>query len=121
MPERWLRSRYTADPPAIATVDMEDATKKPTPPAGADVNRLVASGKNAIIVKVTGSGFRVGTTARWTPVNAKEPLDLPASSVEFVDSQTLKITLVPGDPGTGAILMLLTPNGFSAATTVTVA
>ncbi len=113
--------RFTADPPAITTVVMADATKKPTTlPAGADVNKLVVSGRSAIVVEVTGSGFRVGTTARWTPVNAKEPIDLPASAVEFVDSQTLKITLVPGDLGTGAILMLLTPNGFSAAVTVTV-
>jgi hypothetical protein len=72
-----------------------------------------------VTVKVTGSGFRVGTTARWTPANAKDPIELAASAVQFVDTQTLKITLVPGDPGV-ATLMLQTPNGFSAVSTVTV-
>jgi hypothetical protein len=117
---QFAEIRFTADPPAITAVVMADPNQIPTVPAGADPTKLVISGKKTAVVKVTGSGFRLGTTARWTPVNAKDPIDLRASAVVFVDSQTLKVTLVPGDPGTGATLMLLTPNGFSAIATVTV-
>ena len=62
----------------------------------------------------------MGTKAKWTPAQAKEPTDLPEAAVRFVDDKTLKITLVPGDPGP-AILLLLTPNGFVATATVVVA
>jgi len=110
--------RFTVDPPAIAKV-LDAAGVPPTAPAGADPNKLIASSKNATTLQVTGSGFRVGMKARWTQPNAKDPIDLPVSSVQFVDSQTLRITLVPGDPGNG-ILLVLTPNGFSAMATVTV-
>jgi hypothetical protein len=112
--------RFTADPSAITTVVMADSPVIPAAvPASVDASKLLAHGKSQVVIKVTGSGFRMGTTARWTPANAKDPIDLEASAVEFVDSQNLKITLVPGDPGSGT-LMLQTPNGFSAVVTVTV-
>jgi hypothetical protein len=112
--------RFTADPPMITAVGMDDSKAIPAAvPAGSDATKLLASGKSLVPIKVTGAGFRVGTTARWTPANAKEPIELAASAVQFVDTQTLRITLAPGDPGTGT-LMLQTPNGFSAVATVTV-
>ena len=111
--------RFTADPPMITAVVMDDPKAAPAAPAGADATKLIAKGKAQVSIKVTGSGFRVGTTARWTPATAKDPIELGASAVQFVDTQTLKITLVPGDPGVGT-LMLQTPNGFSAVATVTV-
>jgi hypothetical protein len=115
---QFADARFTVDPPRIDEVRMA-AGNPPAAPGGADPKKLIASGKNATVIQVTGSGFRVGTTARWTPANAKDPTDLTASAVEFVNSQTLKITLTPGDPGTGT-LMVLTPNGFSATAAVTV-
>ena len=112
--------RFTVDPPMITAVVMDDAkTAPPVTPSGVDATKLLAHGKSQAIIKVTGSGFRVGTTARWTPANAKDPIDLAPSAVEFVASQNLRITLVVGDPGSGT-LMLQTPNGFSAVATVTV-
>jgi hypothetical protein len=112
--------RFTADPPVIAAVGMDDTKTAPAvAPGGADAAKLMANSKSKVTIKVTGSGFRVGTTARWTPANAKDPIELGASAVQFVDSQNLKITLVPGDPGVGT-LMLQTPNGFSAVATVTI-
>ena len=109
---------FTVDPPAIAEV-TDAAGNPPATPPGADPQKMIKSGKGASILNVMGSGFRVGTKARWTPQNATDPIDLSGSSVKFVDSRTLKITLVPGEPGSG-ILLVLTPNGFSAMTTVTV-
>jgi hypothetical protein len=112
--------RFTSDPPTIATVGMDGPNAVPPATAGvAAPGKVIAQGKAQVTVKVTGSGFRVGTTARWTPANAKDPIELAPSAVQFVDTQTLKITLVPGDPGV-ATLMLQTPNGFSAVSTVTV-
>jgi hypothetical protein len=111
--------RFTADSPAITAVVVPDTRMLSAVPSGADPNRLLAHGNSQVVIQVTGSGFRMGTTARWTPANAKEPIDLAPSAVKFVDSQNLKITLVPGDPGF-ATLILQTPSGFSAVATVTV-
>ena len=112
--------RFTSDPPMITAVGMDDSNAvPPAAPGVPGATKSIAHGKAQVPIKVTGSGFRVGTTARWTPATAKEPIELGASAVQFVDIQTLKITLVPGDPGVGTLL-LQTPNGFSAVATVTV-
>jgi hypothetical protein len=115
---QFADARFTADPPTIAKV-VGASSNPPAAPAGADANKLIASGKSASTVLVTGSGFRMGMTVRWTAPNAKDPTELAVSAVQFVDSQTLKITLVPGDPGNGT-LVVQTSNGFSAMATVTV-
>lgn len=117
---QFADSRFTVDSPAIDTVVVSDPSAvPPIVPASASPDKLIVKGTSQAVIKVTGSGFRLGTTARWTPANAKEPTELPASAVEFIDTQNLRITLVAGDPGSGT-LMLQTPNGFSAVATVTV-
>lgn len=80
---------------------------------------MIASGRETATVEVIGSGFRTGTVARWTPANAKDPLELSPSAVQVIDTRTLKLKLVPGEPGAGT-LMLMTPNGFSAVAAVIV-
>jgi hypothetical protein len=117
---QFADSRFTADPPSIDAVVMSDQQAIPRAvPADATPSKLLAKGTSEAVIKIGGSGFRMGTTARWTPANAKEPNDLPPSAVEFIDTQNLRITLVVGDSGSGT-LMLQTPNGFSAVATVTV-
>jgi hypothetical protein len=102
---------FTADPPAIEEV-TDAAGNLTANPTGADPKKTIRSRKSASILNVVGSGFRMGTKARWTPQNATDPNDLSGSSVEFVNSHTLKSTLVPGDPGSG-ILLVLTPRLLS--------
>jgi hypothetical protein len=81
--------------------------------------KTVTSGKDVTNIKVTGSGFRPGTRAKWKPAGATDPDELTPDAVTFVDTQNLEIELVPGDTGS-ATLTLLMPNGFSATAPVTV-
>jgi len=102
---QFAESRFTADPVTIMTVAVDGGAVK--------------SGVSALQLTVTGSGFREGSTARWTPPGAQEAVDLPPASVQFSDSKTIKVTLVPGGKGTGTLL-LMTPSGFAVTKTVTV-
>ena len=79
----------------------------------------VAAGDAETAVTVTGSNFRVGTTASWTKPGGAEAVDIAAEKVR-VDSDTqITVTLVPGKSGCGTLL-LRSPNGFSATAAVTV-
>jgi hypothetical protein len=114
---QFAEIRFTADSPVIATVLPKGGLPHP-PPDAPDANKVIAAGKEQVELLVTGSGFRLGTTARWTPANA-EPADLAPGAVVLVDAKTLRVTLVPGDPGSGTLLVS-TPSGFSASATVTI-
>jgi hypothetical protein len=103
---QFSESRFSADMPAISTVELLDGGP-------------IVSGQEIVTVKVSGSGFRLGTTVQWTQPGAKDPIDLDASAVEFINSTTLKVRLVPGSKGTGT-LRISTPSGFAAAKTVSV-
>ena len=111
---QFAEIRFTASSPEIKAVTMTDRNSEGTQSTN------LRPGSEASVITVKGAGFKPGTSGRWTPANAKEPIDLPASAVEFVDPQTLKITLVVGEAGT-ASLMLSTPTGFSITSAVTVA
>jgi hypothetical protein len=122
---QFADARFTADPPVIndVTDDSKSATPEPVAPdqvaPAAFAKRTIHSGKSTAKISVTGAGFRMGLTAKWTPVNAKDPVELAGSAVQFVDSKTLTLNLVPGDPGP-ALLAVLLPDGFVATATVTV-
>ena len=106
--------------PAVAAAPAVPAPAVPAAPADAPpAPKKIASGQAEVTIRVTGSGFRNGTMAKWTPPKAMTPTQLPAAAVTFVDTTQLTIKLTPGDPGTGT-LTVLTPNGLSAMATVTV-
>jgi hypothetical protein len=88
-------------------------------PPAADTKQI-DHGNGPIQVKLAGRGFRPQMTARWTPVGAKEPIDLVASAVTTNSAARAVLTLTPGDAG-NAVLLLTTPAGFSASVTVVVA
>jgi hypothetical protein len=133
---QFADARFTADPPVIDDVCDDSNPSAPPPtgpspaprapvapepvaPAASAPKRTIHSGKSTTVIKVAGDGFRMGTTAKWTPANTKDPVELAGSAVQFVDSKTLKLSLVPGDPGP-ALLAILMPDGFVATATVTV-
>ncbi len=103
---QFAESRFTADMPTISKVELF---------SGGDI---VAS-KDIVTIKVSGLGFRLGTMAQWTPSDAKDPIDLDAAAVQFIDPKTLKISLVPGNKGTGT-LRISTSSGFATVATVMV-
>ena len=112
---QFADARFTADPPMITSVLSE-------PPAGAgapDPQKAIQKGTSEVKVTVKGSGFRQSTIAKWKSPNAEDATELASSSVTFVDTKNMELMLVPGDPGSGS-LILITPNGFSAVATVTV-
>jgi hypothetical protein len=106
--------RLTVDPPSLARVEMK--VGPPQAPAGADSTKMIAAGKEKTEVRVSGSGFRLGSIVRWTPANAPDPTELDASAITVESPTTLTLKLVPGDPGTGT-LVVVAPNGFSAMAT----
>jgi hypothetical protein len=109
-------ARFTADPPQIKSVTMLNPPPSPiSVPTGADPSKVIGATKGSTVIKVSGSGFRAGTIARWTQPGAKESLEI--TSVQVQDSSNLSLTLQPGDPGP-ATLLLITSNGFSAVATV---
>ncbi len=111
--------RFTVDPPAITRVAMAEPTRAPKPPFDGDPNKSLAHGTDKVLVSVTGSGFALGTTARWTAADSKDPVEIPASDVKYLDDEHVNVSLVVGNPGSGTLL-LQTPNGFSAVATITV-
>jgi hypothetical protein len=110
---QFADTRFTADPPEIEAV-FDQLTSPPSTP-----EKEIRSGKSTTTIAVTGKGFRSQPVVRWKPANATEPKDVPPSDVKFLDPRNLEIKLVPGDPGSGT-LIVITTNGFSATATVTV-
>jgi hypothetical protein len=114
---QFAEAPFTADPPVIAAVYVLPANQAAAP-APAAVKQIPA-GKQTLDVVVVGSGFRTGAVVKWTAANATEPAELAASAVHFLDTKNLKVTLTPGEPGSGT-LTLIVPKGFSATATVTI-
>jgi len=108
---QFADARFTADRPDITSV--LDATSSESS------GKTITSGNEVMKIRVTGSGFRSGATAKWKRAGAADPDELAAGAVTFIDTKSLEIRLVPGDKGS-ATLTLATPNGFSATTPVTV-
>ncbi|MDP8979239.1 MAG: hypothetical protein M3O35_01465 [Acidobacteriota bacterium] len=102
---QFSETPFTADAPKIDSVT-------------ADGGDAVNHGGAAVVLLVGGSGFRPGMAAKWTAVN-KEPADLSASAVQYVDDKNVKVTLIPGEAGTG-VLMLTTPKGVAVTKSVEV-
>ncbi len=75
----------------------------------------IRASKDLITVTVTGSNCKQGTTATWKS-GGQDPKPV---AVEYVDPANLKIKVVPGDAGTGTLL-LVSPAGFTAMKDVTV-
>jgi hypothetical protein len=89
---------------------MDGATP---PPAG-----TIPSGKSPVTIVIHGSGLRPDMTVQWTAAN-QEPVKLEPSAVQLVSETTLKVTLVPGGPGPGR-LMLMTRGGLTEPASLTV-
>ena len=106
---QFSETPFAADAPKIDSVKQEGAELEPN---------TVSHGDSTVILLVTGSGFRPGMAAKWTAVN-KEPQDLSNSAVEYVDDKNLKVTLIPGEAGTG-VLMLTTNKGSAVTKSLTV-
>jgi hypothetical protein len=112
---QFAEIRFTTDPPTITSVLMKD-----NPPELPSEQKVIAAGTEQVEIEVKGSGFQLGTTARWTPAKTSDaPPAAVDVAVEVKDAKTLHVTLAPGEPGTGSLLVS-TPNGFSAAAMVTV-
>jgi hypothetical protein len=108
-----------APPPPAADAPAAPARAAPPPGPAAPPKKMISAGQTEVVIRVTGSGFRKNSTARWRPAKVTAATPLPASSVTFVDTTRLEIKLIPGDPGTGT-LTVTTPNGLSAVSEVTV-
>jgi hypothetical protein len=107
---------FTGDPPVITAV-WAGADQ----PAAAN-QKQIAHADGPVQVQVSGTGFRTGMTASWKPDGATDPTELGASAVKLSDAEPRRratVTLTPGKPGTGALLLTI-PAGFSATATVTV-
>ena len=115
---QFADARFTSDPPAITSVKAVNPPTPPsTPPAGADPNKVIAASAQNTEILVSGSGFRSGMIARWTPVGARQPVEITPVTVQ--DDKNLGLTLVPGEAGP-TTLLLITSSGFAAVATVTV-
>jgi hypothetical protein len=99
---QYSEAPFTADPPKITSVTPDAVTADDKP----------------VELVIAGEGFRPGMTAKWTAVN-KDPVDLNLSAVVYVDDTKVKVTLIPGEAGTG-VLMLTTPKGVAVTCNVTV-
>jgi hypothetical protein len=112
---QYAEAPFTVDAPKVDAVSSNPPS---APPPETTSKLAIPAGKNEIEVLVTGSGFRPGMAAKWTPSMAKDPIDL-GPTVAYVDATIVKVKLVPGDKGIG-MLLLSTPTGFTALGTVTV-
>jgi hypothetical protein len=108
---QFADARFVADRPDIMSV-LDAASSE-------NSGKTITNGKEGMKIRVTGSGFRSGVTAKWKREGAADPDELAADAVTFIDTKNLEIKLVPGDKGS-ATLTLATPKGFLATTPVTV-
>lgn len=80
----------------------------------------VAVSTNDVEVSLTGTGFRVGSSAEWQPSGSTSLTAIPAAKVSVQDDKTATVTFAPGKMTGGATLTIVSPHGIRAARRVTV-